>query len=105
MEEILAERSEDFDKFQEMKKEVGVREGAAVRFELIDIDPIRENDGMKKVRHSRVRMFQAAEDGKRTPSSFGLDDMFSSRAAGPPPPSLPESKKRHRRDSGLPVRS
>jgi hypothetical protein len=64
VEEILAERSEDFDRFQAMKKEAGVRQGAAVRFELIDMDTIREKDGMKKVRHSRVRMFQAAEDGK-----------------------------------------
>jgi len=30
VEEILAERREDFDKFQVMKKEAGVREGAAV---------------------------------------------------------------------------
>jgi hypothetical protein len=52
VEEILAERREDFDRFQAMKKEAGVRENVAVRFELIDMDPIREKDGMKKVRHS-----------------------------------------------------
>jgi hypothetical protein len=74
--EILADRSEDFDKFQAMKKQAGVREGAAVRFKLIDMDPIREKDGMKKVRHSRVRMFQAAEDGKEDSFLIGLDDMF-----------------------------
>ena len=74
--EILGERKEEFDKFQAMKKEAGVREGAAVRFELIDMDPVREKDGMKKVRHSRVRMFQAAEDGKEDSFLIGLDDMF-----------------------------
>ena len=73
---ILVERNEDFEKFQVMKKEVGIREGAAVRFELIDMDPIREKDGMKKVRHSRVRMFQAAGDGKEDSFLIGLDDMF-----------------------------
>ena len=76
VEEILADRSEDFDRFQAMKKEAGVRKGATVRFELIYIDPIREKDGMKKVRHSRVRMFQAAEDGKEDSFLIGLDDMF-----------------------------
>ena len=76
VEEILAERREDFDKFQAMKKEAGVREGAAVRFELFDIDPIRKKDGMEKVRHSRVRMFQAAADGKEDSFLIGLDDMF-----------------------------
>jgi hypothetical protein len=75
VEEILAERSEDFDKFQAMKKEAGVREGGAVRFELIDMDLIREKDGMKKVRHCRVRMFQAA-DGKEDPFLINLDDML-----------------------------
>lgn len=74
--EILAERSDDFDKFQAMKKEASVRGGTAVRFELIDMDPIREKDGMKKVRHSRVRMFQAAEDGKEDSFLIRLDDMF-----------------------------
>jgi len=74
--EILGERNEEFDKFQAMKKEAGVQEGAAVRFELIDMDPIREKDGMKKVRHSRVRMFQAAEDGKEDSFLISLDDMF-----------------------------
>jgi hypothetical protein len=59
-----------------MKKAAGVREGAAVRFELIDMDPIREKDEMKKVRHSRIRMFQAAENGRETSFLIGLDDMF-----------------------------
>jgi hypothetical protein len=57
-------------------REAGVREKAAVRFELIDMEPIREKDGMKKVRHSRVRMLQAAEDGKVNSFLMGLDDMF-----------------------------
>ena len=76
VEEILTDRGEDFDRFQAMKKEAGVRENVAVRFELIDMDPIREKDGMKKVRHSRVRMLQAAEDGKDNSFLIGLDDMF-----------------------------
>ena len=76
VEEMLAERGEDFDKFQAMKKEAGVWGGPAVRFELIDMGPIREKDGMKRVRHSRVRMFQAAEDGKEDSFLIGLDDMF-----------------------------
>lgn len=75
--EILAERGEDFDRFQAMKKEAHVREGAAVRFELIELDPVYEKDGMKKVRHSRVRMFQAAGDGRKEDSFLiRLDDMF-----------------------------
>ena len=38
--EILADRREEFDKFQAMKKEASVKDGAAVRFELIDLAPI-----------------------------------------------------------------
>jgi hypothetical protein len=74
--EILAERGEDFDRFQAMKKEAGFKKGAAVRFELIELDPIYEKDGMKKVRHSGVRMFQASEDGKEESFLIRLDDMF-----------------------------
>jgi hypothetical protein len=74
--EILADRGNDFDRFQAMKKEAGFKEGAAVRFELIELDPIHEKDGMKKVRDSRVRMFQATEGGKEQCFLITLDDMF-----------------------------
>jgi hypothetical protein len=74
--EILAGRGEDFGKFQVMKKTAGFKEGAAVRFELIELDPIFEKDGMKKVRHSRVRMFQATEGRKEESFLIRLDDMF-----------------------------
>jgi hypothetical protein len=74
--EILADRGEDFDRFQAMKKEAGVRDGAAVRFELIDLAPIYVKDGMTKVRHSRIRMFQATEGGKEESFLISLDDMF-----------------------------
>ena len=57
--EILADGGGDFDKFQAMKKGTGFREGAAVRFELMALPPIYVKDGMKKVRHSRLRMFEA----------------------------------------------
>jgi hypothetical protein len=74
--EILADRGDDFDRFQAMKKDAGVKEGAAVRFELIDLDRIYEKDGMKKVRHSRVRMFQVTEGAKEESFLIRLDDMF-----------------------------
>ena len=74
--EILADRGNDFDKFQALKKEAGVKEASAVRFELIELDPIHEKDGMKKVRHLRVRMFQATEGGKEESFLITLDDMF-----------------------------
>ena len=74
--EILAGRGGDFAKFQAMKKAAGFKEGAAVRFELIELDPIREKDGMKHVRHSRVRMFHATEGGKDEPFLIRLDDMY-----------------------------
>jgi hypothetical protein len=74
--EILGDRREDFDKFQAMKKEAGFKEASAVRFELIELDPIYEKDGMKKVRHSRVRMLQAIEGGKEESFLITLDDMF-----------------------------
>ena len=74
--EILADRGEDFDRFQAMKKEAGFKEGAAVRFELIELDRIYVKDGMKKVRHSRVRMFQATQGGKEESFLIWLDDMF-----------------------------
>jgi hypothetical protein len=74
--EILADRGEDFDRFQAMKKAAGFKEGAAVRFELIEVDRIYEKDGMKKVRHSRVRMFQATDGAKEESFLIWLDDMF-----------------------------
>jgi hypothetical protein len=74
--EILADRAEDFDRFQAMKKEADFKEGAAVRFELIELAPIYVKDGMKKVRHSRVRMFQATEGAKEESFLIWLDDMF-----------------------------
>ena len=74
--EIVAERREDFDRFQAMKKASGFKEGAAVRFELIDLDPLYEKDGMKKVRHSRVRMLQPTQGGKEESFLISLDDMF-----------------------------
>lgn len=74
--EILADRGEDYDRFQAMKHKADVKEGAAVRFELIDLDPVREKDGMKKVRHSRVRMFQATGAGREEAFLIKLDDMF-----------------------------
>ncbi len=74
--EILADRGEDFDRFQAMKKKADFKEGAAVRFELIALAPIYVKDGMTKVRHSRIRMFQAAEGGKEESFLIKLDDMF-----------------------------
>ena len=74
--EILADRRDEFDKFQAMKKEAGVNDGAAVRFELIDLAPIYVKDGMTKVRHSRIRMVQATEGGKEESFLISLDDMF-----------------------------
>ena len=74
--EILADRGKDFERFQSMKKEAGFKEGAAVRFELIELDPIHEKDGMKKVRHSRVRMFQTTSGDQEESFLISLDDMF-----------------------------
>lgn len=74
--EILADRGPDWDRFQAMKKAANFKQGAPVRFELVQLDRIYEKDGMKKVRHSRVRMFQAAEDGKEESFLISLDDMF-----------------------------
>ena len=74
--EILAERGADFDRFQMMKKEADFKEGAAVRFELIELNSVYEKDGMKKVRHSRVRMFQTTNGGKEQSFLISLDDMF-----------------------------
>ena len=74
--EILAERGNDFDRFQAMKKAANVKQGAAVRFELIELDSVYEKDGMKKIRHSRVRMVQTAEGGQSEPFLIRLDDMF-----------------------------
>ena len=74
--EILAERVADFERFQAMKKASGVKKGATARFELIDLDKIYEKDGMKKIRHSRVRMFQGSEAAKTESFIISLDDMF-----------------------------
>ena len=73
---IVAERGPDFDRFQAMKKAAGFNERAAVRFELIELDTIYEKDGMTKIRHSRVRMFQATNGGKEQSFIIKLDDMF-----------------------------
>ncbi len=74
--EIVAERGPDFDRFQAMKKQAGFKQGAAVRFELIDMDRIYEKDGMKKIRHSRVRMFQATNGTEEQSFVIKVDDMF-----------------------------
>ena len=73
--EIVAERRADFDRFQAMKRKANVKEGVPVRFELIALDAIHVDDGMKKIRHSRVRMLQG--EAERTESFvIALDDMF-----------------------------
>jgi hypothetical protein len=74
--EILAERVKDLDRFQAMKKASGVNKGAGVRFELIDLDKIYEKDGMKKIRHSHVRMIQTGAGGQEESFLIKLDDMF-----------------------------
>lgn len=73
--EVLADRRNDFDRFQAMKKEAGFKEGAPVRFELIELDTVREKDGMKYVRHSQFRMLQATGSGKEQSFLIRLDDM------------------------------
>jgi len=40
------------------------------------VDSIYEKDGMKKIRHSRVRMFLDREGGKAESFLISLDDMF-----------------------------
>jgi hypothetical protein len=72
----LAARGPDFDRFQAMKKEADVNPRAAVRFEIIELDKIYEKDGMKKIRHSHVRMFQATNGGKEQSFIIKVDDMF-----------------------------
>ena len=74
--EIVADRRGDFDRFQAMKTAAGVVPGAAVRFEVIELDRIFEKDGMRKIRHSRVRMFQTQAGGKEQSFQIALDDMF-----------------------------
>jgi hypothetical protein len=74
--EILAERVADLERFQAMKKTSGVKKGAAVRFELIDLDKLYEKDGMKKIRHSHVRMIQTGAGGLEESFIIKLDDMF-----------------------------
>ena len=73
--EILAVRAEEFDRFQAMKKAAGFTEGVAVRFELIALAPLYVKDGMKKIRNSRIRMFQPT-GGKEEAFLIRLDDMF-----------------------------
>jgi hypothetical protein len=74
--EIVAERGPDFDRFQAMKKEAGFNERAAVRFEIIELDKLYEKDGMKKIRHSRLRMSQATNGSQDQAFIIKLDDMF-----------------------------
>jgi hypothetical protein len=91
--EILADRGPDFERFQAMKKKASFKQGARVRFEPIMLDKIYVKDGMKKIRHSRVRMLQDTEDGKTELFVISLDDMSSSRAGGPSPPSDQGSRR------------
>jgi hypothetical protein len=74
--EILAERGKDFDRFQAMKRKASFKPDVPVRFELIMLDRIYVKDGMKKIRHSRVRMLQGTEGGKTESFVISLDDMF-----------------------------
>lgn len=74
--EVLAERGPDFERFQAMKRKAGFKEGVAVRFELISLDAIHVKDGMKQIRHSRVRMFQGIEERNTESFILSLDDMF-----------------------------
>jgi len=74
--EIVGDRRGDFDRFQAMKKAAGVAPGAAVRFEVIELDRIFEKDGMTKIRHSRVRMRQTPAGGNEQSFLIALDDMF-----------------------------
>ena len=74
--EILAERVADLERFQAMTKASGVKKGVAVRFELIDLDKLYEKDGLKKIRHSHVRMIQTGAGGQEEPFIIKLDDMF-----------------------------
>lgn len=74
--DLVSERAEAFDRFQAMKKEAGVKEGRPLRFEPLPMDPPREKDGMKIVRHAKVRMVQTGEDGKEEAFLIGLDDML-----------------------------
>jgi hypothetical protein len=74
--EIVADRRGDFDRFQAMKKVAGVTPGAAVRFEVIELDRIFQKDGMTKIRHSRVRMLQTMAGGNEQSFLIALDDMF-----------------------------
>ena len=73
---ILADRRHDFDSFQAMKKKAGFKDGAALRFEEIEQETVREKDGMKYVRHSRFRMVQPTGSGKDGSFLIKLDDMY-----------------------------
>jgi len=74
--EILADRGKDFDRFQAMMRTAKVRQRVAVRFELIMLDSIYVKDGMKKIRHSKVRMLQGSEGANPESFVISLDDMF-----------------------------
>ena len=74
--EILADRADDFDRFQAMKKKANFKQGIAVRFELISMAPLYVKDGMKKIRNSRLRMVEGAEGGRMESFLIALDDMF-----------------------------
>ena len=74
--EIVAERGKDFDRFQAMKRTADFKQGVPVRFEVIKLESIYVKDGMKKIRHSRVRMLQGIEGGKTESFLISLDDMF-----------------------------
>ena len=63
--EIAAERGQDFDRFQAMKRNADFKQGVPVRFEVIKLASIYVKDGMKKIRHSRVRMLQGIEGGRQ----------------------------------------
>jgi hypothetical protein len=74
--EILAERTADLERFEAMKKASGVKKEGTARFELIDLDRIYVKDGMKKIRHSHVRMIQTGAGGQVESFVIKLDDMF-----------------------------
>ena len=74
--EIVAERGKDFDRFQAMKRKADFKQGVPVRFEVIKLESIYVKDGMKQIRHSRVRMLQGIEGGKTESFLISLDDMF-----------------------------
>ena len=66
-----------------MKRKADFKLGVLVWFEVIKLESIYVKDGMKKIRHSRVRMLQGIEGGKTESFLISLDDMFLFRAVGP----------------------